>query len=89
MVRALEGSVKFIFIEASSAQIAHWSRGKDQYLPRYIRELICELFPVPSPTKDRTGAGRTDDSLSCDKVPVNQRRRARVLISGRRNKRNS
>ena len=88
-VSALAGSEKLRFVEALSAQMAHWSEGRDQYLPRRVRFSDSASGDDDAPTSVRTGAGSREARVTREAIDDTCRRIARVLMRGSRKRRNS
>ena len=77
--------------DASSAQMAHWSAERGQYLPRRCR--TCSLSTVTDvsgiPSADLTDDGINLARATFATVRSIRRRRTLVFISGNKKRRNS
>jgi hypothetical protein len=90
-VKAFTGSERFRGKDAFSAQIAHWSRGRDQYFPRLrcTPPSPCSLVVLEAPSIDFAMEGMLVGTLIWDVRRESRRRKDRALRSGRRKRRNS
>jgi hypothetical protein len=90
-VNALAESEKFRLIEAFSAQMAHWSFGRDQYFPRLsFAGLSASVGKMPR--AERTLGGRAvegERTFTKDARRLRRRRMLRAVITGSRKRRNS
>ena len=60
-VSMLCGSLRLRLVDASSRQMAHWSRGSAQYFPLLMRVESSASGGSSSPVRDRTGCGSRED----------------------------
>lgn len=87
-VRAFVASAKLRLYDAFSAQMAHWSSDRAQYLPRWRPEALSVL----SPDDTRRRAGNRDDMIigfACDASREKRLLIPRVLMRGSKKSRNS
>ena len=88
-VSALSGSERLRFVDASSKQIAHWSKESDQNLPLRVLVISFAAEDGSIPVSDRMGPGRSEESVICDHTRDIRLDTARVLMRGRRKSKNS
>jgi len=78
-VNALVGSARFKLNEAFSAQIAHWSCGSNQYLPRFLGIPPCSgMYFEPGlviPNVEATPVERKDTNEVKDRRDASRFRR--------------
>jgi hypothetical protein len=91
-VNALVESERFRLTEAFSAQIAHWSCGRDQYFPRFSFAGLWVFAVWARPRVEWVPEGRRDEreeTVRWEAMRLMRLRMLRALMRGSRKRRNS